>query len=448
MKKVSSQRAVYFIRAGITVALIIVALVLFNLLTASKPVVKTTDPSAQQQRVNVFVTQPVNVQRQWTGYGTAEATHTANVPARVTATVDDIPGAILEGVPVTRGQLLVQLDETDYANQLDIAKQNLAAVEARLAELDTLQASLKDQVDVLERDLALAEDDLKRVRELFDKKASNQKDLDAAERSALSTKRSLLTVKESLTSIGPRRQQFQAERAGLKTAVDTAETNLQRCAIKSPIDGTLQTVDVEVGESVTPGQRVARVVSLDQVEVPLSMAASARSYISKGDSVTLSSTADSSLTWRARVDRVTPEDDPQTRTFLAYVRVTENQDGRADLAPGVFVSGVVHVTDPEPRLVVPRRSIRTERVMLVKDGMIKSSRVEEDYALEGELPELGLPDNQWAVIESGIDAGDQVVLNPTRSLSDGQKVQAVSPQGVALNEPQARSEDTSRGDQQ
>ena len=426
MKKNLSQRAIVLMRAAITAALLIIGLAIFQFLASTKPIVPVVDPDQLHQRVSFFTAEPVPVQRQWIGYGTAEAIDSANIPARINATVTRLMPDALEGAVVKKGQVLVELDISDFANELKIAEQNLAGVEARLKELDTTEASLKQQLDVQTRDMILAQDELLRVREMFKRNAANQKDLDATERAALASERTKLLVQELLSAVGPRRSRLLAEQTGLISSVDIAQNNVDRCGIKSPIDGVIQFVDVEVGENLAPGQRVARVVNIDRIQTPLSLSASARSHVRVGDTVRLMSTADASLSWDGRVTRIAPEDDAATRTFAAYVEVTENNtSGQTRLAPGVFVSGVVMQADVEPRIVVPRRSIRTERVMLIKDDLIHSSEVVEAFAYEGELQTLGLPDKQWAVLEAGVNAGDQVVLNPTRSLSDGQTVQPV-----------------------
>lgn len=426
MKKNLSQRAIVLMRAAIAATLLVIGLLIFQFLAWTKPIVPVVDPDQLHQRVNYFTAQPVPVRRQWVGYGTAEAIDSANIPARVTATVTRVRPEALEGNTVTKDQVLVELDNSDFVNQLKIAQQNLEAVQARLAELDTLEASLKQQLDVQKRDTKLAQDELARVSEMFSRAAANQKDLDASERAALSSERNLIQLEETLANIGPRRSQLLAEKAGLESSADIAQKNLDRCQIKSPIDGVIQYVDVEVGENLAPGLRVARVVNVDRIETPLSLTANARPHVRIGDRVRLSSTADPSLAWQGSVTRIAPEDDPATRTFAAYVEVTQGANpDQPRLAPGMFVSGVVMESNVQPQIVVPRRSIRTERVMLIRDDMIHSSEVAEAYEYEGELPTFGLPDRQWAVLAEGVDAGDKVVLNPTRSLSDGQPVQPV-----------------------
>lgn len=432
MNKKLSQRAVFATRAAIALFLIVFALIIFRVLAGSGPIVATIDTDQQKQRVNVFTAQSVEVNRQWTGFGTAEAIYSANVPARVTATIDSIPPETLEGAVVSKGQVLLKLDDSDFINQLQIAEQSRAGVDAQIEELDRQEASLIQRKDVEARDLELARDELARIELMFEKNAANQKDVDAANRTSLAAERSLLLVDQVLSGITPRRNRLIAQKAELSATADTARLNLDRCSIKSPIDGVIQTVDVEVGESVAPGQQVARVVNPASIQTPLSLAANARSHVRVGDPAYLSSTADPDLIWKAEVTRISPEDDPATRTFVSYVVVdhseptgTSNSSNHAPLAPGMFVRGTVVASQSEPHVVIPRRSIRIERVMTIRDGMIHSQPVSEAYAIDGPIPETGLPDQEWAVVDGGIEPGEVIVLTPTRSLSDGQMIEPV-----------------------
>ena len=202
MKKEISHRAIVLIRAAIAVALLLVGLVIFKFLASTKAVVPVVDPDQIHQRVNCFTAQPVPIGRQWVGYGTAEAIDSANIPARVTATVMKVLPIAREGNAVELGQVLVELDDSDFVNQLKIAQQNLAGVEAQLKELDTLEASLKQQLDVQARDMKLAQDELARVKEMFSQAAANQKDLDASERAALASERNKIQIEETLSAHG------------------------------------------------------------------------------------------------------------------------------------------------------------------------------------------------------------------------------------------------------
>ncbi len=456
MKKKLTERAIVVLRTVTVVSLILIALLVFKLLAGSKAILPNTDPDQLSKRIGVFTAQRLDVRRQWTGYGTTESIDSANVPARVTATVDRIPPDILEGAAVHKGQVLAELDVNDFQNQLEIAQQAVAGVDAMLKELDRQEESLNKRLKVETDDLALARDELARIKKLFEGNAANQKDVDAAERTELAAQRSLLQVEQTLSGIEPRREQLKAQRAELVSSSDTARLNVERCTITSPIDGVIQSVSIEVGESVSPGQQVARVVNLDRVQTPLSLPSQARPYVRVGDEAMLISTAHPGLTWRAAVKRITPEDDPSTRTFAAYVEVeqpgttTAGQDSEQPaLMPGVFIRGTLVASTSEQRIVIPRRSIRIERAMVVRDDEVdghalkrlESRQVEEAYAFDGPVPEMGLPDESWAVLDAGIEPGDVVVLTPTRSLSDGQVIEPVdATESSAANSPAAHED--------
>ncbi|GAB4186570.1 MAG: hypothetical protein Kow00105_01150 [Phycisphaeraceae bacterium] len=425
---VMSQRKAYVIRAVVVFVILLIAFVVFQLLASHKQVIPTVDPEQQRQRVKVLRVEPIPVRRQWVGYGTAEAVEVANVAARVSATVLRISPNVLEGAEVTRGQVLVELDDSDFRDQLQIAEQNLSAINARLAELDIQETTLTERRSVESRDRDLARDELDRVRTLFEKSAANQKDVDAAERTLLAAERTLLQVEEQLRALGPRRQQLLSERAALQAQADIARENLSRCRIASPINGVVQSIDVEIGETLNIGQRVARIVNLDRIQVPLSLPAHARPYVHVGDTIQLTWAAGEDLSWQAVVERIAPEDDPATRTFSVYGIVTQthpDNQSHTPLYPGVFVRGVVISDDGLPRLVVPRRSIRTERVTKVVDGILQTEPVHEAFLIDDHLPATGLPDVEWAVIEDGLKPGDLIVVNPVRSLYDGQHVEAI-----------------------
>ncbi len=455
---VMTQRKAYVVRAVVVVVILLIAFVVFQLLASHKQVIPTVDPEQQRQRVKVLRVEPIPVRRQWVGYGTAEAIEVANVAARVSATVLRIPPNVLEGTEVTRGQVLVELDDSDFRDQLQIAEQNLASINARLTELDIQETTLTERRSVESRDRDLARDELDRVRTLFEKSAANQKDLDAAERSLLAAERTLLQVEEQLRALGPRRQQLLSERAALQAQADIARENLSRCRITSPIDGVVQSVDVKIGETLNIGKRVARIVNLDRIQVPLSLPAHARPHVHVGDTIQLTSAAGENLTWQAVVERIAPEDDPTTRTFSVYGIVTQTNpvdQTHVPLYPGVFVRGVVVSDDDVPRLVVPRRSIRTERVTKVVDGVLETRPVREAFLIDDRLPITGLPDVEWAVIEDGLKPGDLIVVNPVRSLYDGQQVEAVLVNvNESLSQPpidsqtaQRRDDTTTRGDE-
>ncbi len=422
-------------RILLPVTILAVAFAGYQFLVRTAPQLEVSDTAAAALRITVVKAKKVAVHRQWSGYGTALAVDSADVPARVTATVDRVSDDIVAGAQVHKTQLLVQLDDSDFRRQVEIAEQNLAEIDAQMALIDVQQRQLTARLELETEDVGLAKDELKRVEQLADRGAANPRDVDLAKRAVIAAQIVRIRTIEAVDALGPRRLELQAQRSAQRSALRLADQNLRRCRIVSPIDGVLQSVDVEIGESLTTGQRVARVVNLDRIEVPLRLPASVRVGLAVGDRVQLRATNQTGLTWPAQVSRIGPEDDASTRTVTAYVRVDSDPHASATaqaalgrLAPGMFVAGVVTSRRSEASWVVPRRSVRDGHVLIVEEGVVQRRPVRVDDVLETDLPEFGLPDDQWAVLDGSVSIlheGDLVVVNASTAIQVGQAVDPV-----------------------
>ena len=431
-------------RAVVVLVLVAVGVGGFVYLVETAPHPAVVDPQEAALAVPVFEVRPVEVARQWRGYGTAEPVDSADVPARVSATVERIADDADPGARVEADQPLVWLDDSDFVQQVTIAEQRLAEIDAALDQLDTEEASLKQRLELEEEDVSLARAELDRLETLEDRGVANQQDLDDGRRMINTAKRSRLATQEALDSTGPRRRSLLAQQASLNASIEIARLNQQRCTITSPLAGVLQSVDVEVGEALAAGQRVARVVAPSPVEVPIRLPASARATLDVGDPVTLRATAGGTggggsgggSTWTTTVARIAPEEDPQTRTIVVYAVVADEPDRQAP-TPGAFLGATIASGDAADRLAVPRRAKRGGRVQVIRDGVAQSVAVDTEYDVGRTFPQTGLPDDQWSVLTGGLSPGDLVVVNSGSLIADGQRVDPRLPQADGGGEPSA-----------
>jgi len=389
--------------------------------------------TSAQPRVVVFEPQPVPVRREFVGYGPAQAMRSADVPARVGATVVWVNPDIDEGVAVDAGTPLVRLDAEDFQRRLNAAQQTLAERRTQLQRLEAETTRLREQLEIDQKDVELTRNELERVRRLADRGSASRQDLDAAERQSLIARRQLALTREQLDALPARKQGLSATVAAAEAEVELAQLSLQRTRIAAPLSGVMQVFDVELGENVSPGARIARIVDLDRIEVPLRLPSSARGHIGEGDRVTLTAASNLQSSWEASIARVAPEDDAATRTFTVYVQVEQpgasEQFGGGEtarlLTPGLFLTGTARARQQQQRWVVPRRSLREGRVLLVEAGVVRSLDVSEDFSVRQHYPQLNLPDDEFAVLDQPLPEGSVVVVNASASVSDGQAVQPV-----------------------
>lgn len=408
-------------------------------LVQTAPRIQEDDTPRTLPSVAVFRPVATPVRRQWRGFGTARPYQAADVPARVGSLVLRISPHIRAGVRVTAGETLLLLDPSDFERQEEAARYRIEEMDAQLDALDVELQRLETRLAIEQEDVQLAEIDLERSRTLFEQNVETQQQVNIARREMLAAKRALFVTEETLAQLPLRRKRLEANRRTLEAERAQAELNLRRCTIVSPIAGVLQALDVDEGENVSAGQRVARVVDLRRVEVPLRLPVSARRFVSLGDDLRIESTGAIPRAWDARVVRIAPEDDPEARTMTVFAEVDQepvslefgSREGQQLLFPGSFVSGILSGEPSEPRWVVPRGALREGRIQFVENGTLRSRPVQVDFTIQQELPALGLDDDQWVVLLDDLSSLDQVLTAASPVLRDGQSVEVIDVQVVS-----------------
>ncbi len=142
----------------------------------------------------------------------------------------DIPGkitflAVKEGDQVRRGQLLLQLDDTQYRANFGQAKAALASAKERLREADS--------------HFKVAESNYGRQRALFEQKLLSQAEWDQASTAHETARAALATAREEV--------------ARSTAALDGARDNLAKCRFVAPFNGFVSALNVEQGEIVITG---------------------------------------------------------------------------------------------------------------------------------------------------------------------------------------------------
>ena len=412
----------------------------------TRPVMTGRDRPDAGQPVVVFEPRMAPIRRQWSGYGTAQALNDAAIPARVAAIVIERPERIRPGASVTAGELLARLDDSDFRRQSETADSTLLEIEAQLARLEVEAAAWTERVGLASEDARLAEVDLDRVRRAEEREAAKPREVETAQQRVIAAQRQAVAAREELDKIPARRAGLLALREAQRAQKRLADQAIERCTIVSPIEGVLAEVDVEVGESVAPGQRVARVVALDRIEVALRLPAAARGDLAVGDEVTLfeegkgwsaGARGRSDRVWHATIARLAPDDDPGTRTMTAFAVVEQSTGssvprgmGSAPLVPGRFVEGVAVSSRDVSRMLLPRRAVRSDRVSVVRGGRLERVEIVPDFTIRASVPELGLPDLDWVVLRDALPEGVLVVLDGSRSPAEGVPVVPV-PLGAA-----------------
>jgi RND family efflux transporter MFP subunit len=122
--------------------------------------------------------------------------------------------------------------------------------------------------------------------------------------------------------------------------------------------------------------------------------------------------------FKGKVARTSESIDPNTRTLLTEIDVP-NPDGR--LLPGSF--GQVHfaVPDNTNKVTIPVNT------MLFREEGPRVGVVGQDGIVHLRPITIGRDFGSTLEILGGVDAGEQIIINPSDSLEEGQKVQVAQP---------------------
>jgi RND family efflux transporter MFP subunit len=322
------------------------------------------------------------------------------------------------GSPVRRGQMLVRLDDAELklrveqaAAQVQQAKANVRQAEEKigLRSGQAFDPNRVAEVAAARVALDLAEKNLRRAekliesgdvsRQFYDEQRSRRDQLKEQYDVALAQARqSYAGVDVARTSV-----------ANAEAALALAKQNLSYAVIPSPMDGFVAERTADLGEYVSPQQKVATVVRTNPLRVRIDIPEQAIPEVRVGQSVSATTSAWPDRNFAGRVARIAPNVSAQSRTLTVEAEI-ENSSGA--LKPGQFATVRILQERAEPAVLVPARAVVTEagvsRVFVIKNGHAEQRLVQTGQT-EGDLIE----------IRQGVAADEQVATSNQQQLSDG-----------------------------
>lgn len=309
----------------------------------------------------------------------------ADVGAKTLGYLDAV--LVDRGDTVKRGQLLALVRPSDLPDQLAAARGTLAQTHAQIAH---------------------AQANLDRIKQLAPSGIASQQDLQNAE-TAVATARAIEDA-------------AQAQVGAL--AVRLGETR-----IESPLDGVVAVRRLDPGALVGPqgSGAIMTIAKIDVLRAFISVSERDLPGVSIGKDAHVDLDAFPGKPIPAKVVRIAPTVDPATRTIDVEVQVP-NEGGL--MRPGMYGHGAI-ITD-----------VHKNAIVAPTVGVLSSAGKHYVFTLEGtkvkrRAVEVGVDGGDWLEITQGLGAGDQIVTAGTDALADGIEVrvqQGVDPFSGAKTE--------------
>lgn len=275
--------------------------------------------------------------------------------------------AVEEGQHVGKGDLLVRLND--------------AALNAEIAEQNAL-------IDEAAANLASARLDLDRAEKLVTTKAISQQ-----------------TADERATTV----KTTEAKLAAARAVLDQLKVQHARTRILAPDDGYVLKRSVSLGQVVSTGTELVRMVQRSRLEVAASVAEAELLAARAGDDVRVTDPAGRSLTGTVR--ELAPSVDATSRLGIVRIDLPAN----SGLKPGMFVRVEIE-TEPRIALAVPRQAL------VWRTGGAGVFVVQTDASVALSPVVTGRQMDDLVEITSGLAENDTVVSEGAAFLNDGDKV--------------------------
>ncbi|MGI6604854.1 MAG: efflux RND transporter periplasmic adaptor subunit [bacterium] len=372
------------------------------LIVAGCQPVEQSDEGPKPVAVEVAPVARGEVQSTTTLSGRIEARADVPVLARLAAQVTAVKVKV--GESVQAGQALVELDKKDVVEQVRQAEAALAMAEAVLPPESGESAAVASARVMSEN----AQADLERMEYLWQQGAISEQMLEAARAQAAGAAAQYEAALD-------REKTAQAQYEQAQAALALARSQLANTTITAPVSGVVASLQVKVGQMLSPGVVVANVVDMDQVQLKLNVSERDINKLTVGQTVKVRISSLGNEEFAGELTSLAPAVDARTLTFPAEVTV-DNPQHR--VKPGMFAEVDLETAAVLDVLVVPRAAI-------LEEGDQQYAYVVTDGKAELRAVTLGLANEETVEVKTGLNEGDLLVVKGQQYLSQGLPVTVV-----------------------
>jgi RND family efflux transporter MFP subunit len=205
--------------------------------------------------------------------------------------------------------------------------------------------------------------------------------------------------------------QSKANKESLEKKMSALQEQVRMSKIISPISGTVDAVNIKIGQMVAPGLAAISVINFSNLKVKADVAEAYATRVKKGNEV-LIDFPDMNDSITAKINYSSRAISPLTRTFGVEVLLDNNKDYHPNMVAKLKINDY---QSPTPEVVIPVKYIQrgtTENyVYLADNGKVVKKAIT-----------LGREYNGMAEVLSGLKAGDPLITAGYDLVNEGDLV--------------------------
>ena len=398
-------------------------LTLTLLITAASLVVSTGCQRAasavreETDLIPVQVRTPAAVERQDSvaASGSVEGSETTDVAFQVPGKVARV--FVDEGQHVNRGQLLADLEPTDYRNALDAASAQKQVAEA-LAQ-KAAAGPRKQEVEEARIDLNRWEDEYKRMRFLVERKSLPPNDFQKIE-AAYNAARERYQMAVEGTRLEDRNAAM-AQALAAKAQASEEAKRFGDTRLLAPITGNISMRRIDPGQTIAAGASVLSIINLNPIKVRVGVPEAEIGKVKRGAKADISLPSLEGRSFEGQVEIIGVSAEAASRTYTVKIVVAN---------PGpVLLAGMV----AEARIFASTKAgeAKTQVLTIPGEAIVRDPQGAPNVyvyhpdrnRVYARRIEIGLPIGGEVQIRSGLNGDEKIVVAGQQKLREGTLVQ-------------------------
>lgn len=323
-------------------------------------------------------------------FGRVEPHTQGQLVSQVSGQIISLSPNFRDGGFFEKDEVLIRIDPRDYRIQVEIAAAELASAKVAYAEEQVLAQQARE-----------------------DRKSVRNKEV----------------VSDFALHI-PQLAAAKSQIAAANAKLEQANLNVERTRIRAPYSGRILTKNVDIGEVVTSNTSLARIYATELVEIRLPVKNSELAFLELPEQTISGETDGRKLPsvkiinrlgkdiqqWPATLVRTAGAIDEQSQQLYVTAQIKRpyelDDSNRRPLKIGQYVNAEIEGKTINGALVIPNAAVyQGSYVYLYKDGVLERREIE-----------IAWQNNNDALIQQGLSAGDQLVVTPLGQVSSGTRV--------------------------
>lgn len=298
-----------------------------------------------------------------------------------------------ESQHVKRGELLAELDDTEY--RLNLERQEAARLKVLSDYLVEKRFSDKGELSVAvdEKGVQEAKDAYEKERQQYREGKISQEEYEKASKN----------YEMVLIESGKMKEEVLAAAKNLtqnEIAVKEAQLTLEKTKVRAPFSGIVFDIQVSPHERVSAGTELFTLVNIDRIHVQARVLESEIGKMRVGREVDLKFSAYPGKVFKGKVKAISPVVNPDDRTCKVTIDVANPEE---EIKPGMHAEVEIAAEIYEDRLLIPQDAV------LVRMGRKLAFVVEEGIA-KWRYIEVGIENEDYAEVLDGVKEGETVII--------------------------------------